>query len=87
MWEWVKALPNDKISDWSKLKALADDEINGTEISKFVFGRIKNIVGIEENADYQYFLLFLQCFQNASFSRLLKVRIVWKWVKSAFSEM
>ena len=25
VWEWVTSLPNDKILDWSKLKAFADD--------------------------------------------------------------
>ena len=42
------ALPNDKILDWSKLKALADDEINlykKKKKSKLVFGRVENIVG------------------------------------------
>ena len=32
VWEWVNrsinTLPNDKISDWSKLKAIADDKID-----------------------------------------------------------
>ena len=51
-------LPNDKILDWSKLKAFADDRIN--EIIKLKFGmeREKNIVGKGENAGYQHFLLF-----------------------------
>ena len=30
------SLPNDKILDWSKLKAFADDKINITEKLKFV---------------------------------------------------
>ena len=34
-------------------------------------------VGKGENAGYQHFLLFLQCFQKASFPGSLKVRIVW----------
>ena len=29
-----------------------------------------------ENAGYQHFLLFLQCFENSSILGLLKVRIV-----------
>ena len=33
----VNSLPNDKILDWSKLKAIADDKINTTEKLKFVF--------------------------------------------------
>ena len=43
---------------------------------KFVMGRVENIVGKGENAGYQHFLLFPQCFQKASLSGPLKVRIV-----------
>ena len=32
-----------------------------------VFDRVENIVGKGENAGYQHFLLFLQCFEKASF--------------------
>ena len=64
-------LPNDKILDWSKLKAFADDKINVTEKMKFVYRKIENIEGKGENAGYQHFLLFQQCFQNTSFSGLL----------------
>ena len=75
-WDF-NSLPNDKILDWSKFKSLADDKINVTQNLKFVLGRIENILGKEENAGYQYFLLFPQCFQNACFSGLLKVGIAW----------
>ena len=70
-------LPNDKILDWSKLKAFADDKINVNQKLKFDLGRIENIVGKGENAGYQHFLLFPQCFQRASFSGALKVGIAW----------
>ena len=40
-------------------------------------GRVENIVEKGENAGYQHFLLFPHCFQKASFSRSLKVGIVW----------
>ena len=40
--------------------------------------RVENIVGKEENAGYQHFLFFPQCFQKASFSGSLKVGIVWQ---------
>ena len=46
----------------------------------FVLGIVENIVGKGENAGYQHFLLFPQCFQNASFPGSLKVGIVWKRV-------
>ena len=44
------SLPNDKISDESKFKAFADDEIITTQKLKFKFGRVENIVGKGENA-------------------------------------
>ena len=33
---------------------------------EFGFGRVENIVGKGENAGYQHFLLFPQCFQKHS---------------------
>ena len=75
--ENIICLPNNKIIDWSKLKALADDNINVTEKLKFVLGRIENMVGKGENAGHQHFLLFPPCFQKASYEGSLKVRIVW----------
>ena len=48
-------LPNDKILDWSKLKAFADDNVNLTQKWKFHLGRVENIVGKGENAGYQHF--------------------------------
>ena len=38
-------------------------------------------MGKEENAGYQHFLYFPQCFQKALSSRSLKVGIVWYRVK------
>ena len=60
------------------LKAFADDKINVIEKWKFVLERIKNIVGKGENAGFQHFLLFPHCFQKASCTGSLKVRIVCK---------
>ena len=60
-----------------QLKGFADDKIDGTEKLKFVLGRIENIVGKGENAGYQHFFLFPQCFQKASCTGSLKVVIVW----------
>ena len=71
------SLPNDKILDWFKLKAFADDKINVIEILKVDLGRVENIVRKGENAGYQHFLLFPQCFPKLSLLELLKVRIVW----------
>ena len=69
----------------SKLKVLADNiTINATQKMKFVSLRVENIVGKGENAGYQHFLLFPQCFQNVSFSGSLKVDIVWKRDKNFY---
>ena len=62
----VNSLPNDKILDVPKLKAFADDKTNVAQMMIYVFDRVKNIVGKGENAGYQHFLLFPQCFQKAS---------------------
>ena len=73
----VNSLPNDTIVDWSKLKAFADDKISVTEKLNFVSGRVENIMGKGENAGYQHFLLFPQCFPMACHMESLKVVIVW----------
>ena len=72
----LNSFPNDKILDWSNLKAFADNKIKVTVKLKFNFGRAENIVGKGENAGHQHFLFFPQCFQKASFSRLLKAGTV-----------
>ena len=64
------------------MKAFADDKINATEKSKFDLESLENIVGKGENAGYQHFLLFPQCFQKASDTGSLKVGIVWYRVKT-----
>ena len=70
----INSLPNDRIVDFLKLKAFADNKITATQKLKFALGRVQNIVGKGENAGYQHFHLFPQCFQKAT---LLNVRTVW----------
>ena len=74
-------LPDDKISDSSKLKEFADDifkfDENGRKLSKCV----ENTVGKGEIAHYEQFLLFPQCFRKACFPGASKGVIVWEWVK------
>ena len=41
-----------------------------------LYDRVENTVGKGENAGYQHFLLFPQCFPNPSLGSL-KVEIVW----------
>ena len=66
MLDYHLTLPNDKILDVTKLKAFADDKINVVQIMIPVLKRVENIVGKGENAGYQHFHLFPQCFQKAS---------------------
>ena len=67
------SLPNDKFLVQSKLKAFADDKISMTQKLNFVSERAENIMAKGENARYQHFLLFPQCFQKLSVSASLKV--------------
>ena len=69
---WLKCLPNDKILDWSKFKAFADDNLNVAKVAIFVTYKEEGIVRIGVHAGYQHFLLFPQCFQKAYFSGSLK---------------
>ena len=73
----LNALPNNKILDQSDLKDFAEDRINVNFKMAFVLGRLENIVGKGENAGYQHFLLFPQCFQKAFLSESLKLGMVW----------
>ena len=68
---------NNIFLDRTKFKAFGDDILNVDEIMNYNLDRVGNIVGKGENAGNQHFLLFPQCFQKASFSRALKVGIVW----------
>ena len=64
----INSLPNDKILDWSKLKAFADDKINVNEKFKFGLGMVEKIMGKGENTGFKHFPLFLHCFQKFSVS-------------------
>ena len=61
------SLPNDKILDVTKLKAFADGKKNIAQMMISVSDSVENIVGKGENAGYQHFLLFPQCFLKAFF--------------------
>ena len=73
----VNSVPDDKLLEWSKLKASADDKISVNLKTEFYFGMSRKHCGKGESAGYQHFLLFPQCFQKPSFSALLNVSIVW----------
>ena len=67
-----KSLPNKEVLDMSKMNTLADNKFNGAKMMISVFDRVENMVGKGENADYQHFLLFPQCFPKPSFLRFIK---------------
>ena len=75
-------LPDDKLLDVTKLKAFADDKFNVDRMLTSLLDRVENTVGKEENADYQHFLLFPQCFAKPSSLGSLKFGIVWYRVNS-----
>ena len=59
------------------MKVIADDNLNVVQIIIYVPDKVENIVGSGENAGYQHFHLFPQCFQKLSFSGSSKHRIAW----------
>ena len=82
----IKPLPDDKILDWSKLKAFAEEKSNVTKKIISVFDRVENIVEKGEIARYEQFLLFPQCFRKACFPGASKGVILWEWVKSFYKK-
>ena len=76
--EKVNSLPNDKILVLSKLIAFSDDKINLTKKIKLVFVGVEIIVGKEENANDQHFLLFPPAFSSfpTMFSKAFNLRVV-----------
>ena len=76
-WQQVNSIPNKKILDCSKFKAVADDKMNVTQILNFFLGKVKITLEKEENAGHQHFLLSPKCFEKPPFLESLKVGIVW----------
>ena len=66
-----------KILDMTKLKAFADDKINVAEMTISLSDRVENNVGKGENAGYQHFLLFPQCFPKLSSLTLYQMIKFW----------
>ena len=60
----VNPFPNDKKSDYSKLKELADDNFKFNENGRKLSKQVENTVGKGEIDRYEQFLLFPQCFQK-----------------------
>ena len=55
----------------SSMKAFAGDKSNVCQNMKFVFHSVENMLEKKENASYQHFLCFQQCFQKALSSGLI----------------
>ena len=55
-------ITDDKISDWSKLKQIADDVLQCIQNEKYVPYKVENIVRKGEIACYKEILLFSLCF-------------------------
>ena len=62
----INPLPNDKYFDATKLKAFADDKLNVAKMMIFLFDRAENTLAKGQNAGYQHFFLFPQCFPKLS---------------------
>ena len=67
----VNSSQNNKSVDWSKFKALADDNFNVAHLMEFVFDSEENIVGKGENAGLPAFSPFPTMFLFGFFSRIL----------------
>ena len=72
----VNSLRNDKILALTRLKAFADNKFIDAKMVVPALSRIEKLWEREENAGYQHFLLFTQCFEKASHLGSLKVVIV-----------
>ena len=54
------------------MKTFADHKSKVLRMINFVSDRVENIVEKGENAGYQHYLLYPQCFQRAFLPRLVK---------------
>ena len=61
----------------TKLKAFSGKKLDVAKMPISLFDSLENTVGKGENAGYQYFLLFSQCFPKPSSVGSLTVGIVW----------
>ena len=61
-WVILDSVWNEKYLDRTKLKAFANDKIKYCCSDDFSVDRVENTVGKGENAGFQHFLLFPQCF-------------------------
>ena len=60
----LNTFPNNKMIDLPKFKAFTHDNSNVAKMATLFCHKIANIVGKEDVAGYQHFLVFPQCFQK-----------------------
>ena len=63
-WRYCLPFPKQQILDSPKLKEFADDNFKSDGSGRMISKRVENTVGKGENAHYEQFLLFPQCFQK-----------------------
>ena len=68
------SLPNDKILDWSKVKAFADDKRNVIEKLKFVFGKGRKHCGKRRKCWLPAFSPFPTMFSKGFLYRVVRSR-------------
>ena len=66
-------LPNNKITEVTKLKAFADNKLKAAKMIISLIERVENTIRKGENAGYQHFLLFPLCFKKAFLFRVIKI--------------
>ena len=65
----------------STIKVFAEDSLTVAERMTYLFDRVENIVGKGENAVYQHFLLFPQCFSKDFFPGFLNLSLLGEMLK------
>ena len=79
-WETIESLPHNNVLVSklivSKLKEFLDNMVHAVQMNISVTESIEYIVGKGENAGYQHFLLFPQCFLKTLFQELLNPGIM-----------
>ena len=73
----VSPLQNDKFLEVTKLNTFTGDKLNIAKMTISFCNTVENTVGKGENAGYQHFLLFPQCFPITFSFGSSKVGIVW----------
>ena len=70
----LNSLQNDKILDWSTLRAFPDDNSTVAYVRELFFEREENIMSKAENTGYQHFLLSPLMYCQAISLRLIKTK-------------